>query len=698
MGNRVRRAIEKVLLATLLSTAAVSAAFAQDATAAPSSAAPPADLPVTRVVLFTTGVGYFEHSGTVTGTQQLDLPVAAGQMDDLLQSLVVQDFDGGTIRPVRYASQDPLGRVLSGYALDLSNDPTLAQLLAQARGEAVHLEAGQPLDGTIVNVERVQTQDGPPTTYLTLLTANGLQRVGLDEVRNVHFDSASLQADLEAALAAIARYRGNAANAVHILFSGEGARRVRVGYVREMPVWKTSYRLVLGAAGTADLQGWAIVDNPTDIDLNDVQMSFVAGRPISFVTSLYDPIYLQRPHVAFDLAQNFVPQAYAGDRAPAAKSADRALAPSPAESAVTGLAQAPSAPQLSGAGVTAMAQGTATGATFSYDVQQPVTVARHESAMIPIVLKTVPAQRLSVFDPSVLGAHPLRAVRLANDTGLHLAAGPVTVFDRGGFTGDSRISDIVPGDDRLLTYAVDLGVDVTTQGSSEPERVTAVTLVNGAVTTTVKQRLRTTYSLTSRDGAARFVVIEHPKRPGYDLVSPAAAPAETPQSYRLGVALAAADGTAPEGDATVPTVTHCGRAGPCTLEVVMERTVRRTVALSNLSSDVIASYLANVDLNSQDRATLRQILDLKGQIADLDRAIAQHRSQIDAIFQDQSRVRQNMAALDRTSSLYKRYATNLEQQENQLQTLRSEQDDLQAQQSARQAQLDALLRSLTGKS
>jgi len=698
MGHRASRGIRNLILAAAWVVAASPAAFGQDA-AAPPAAAPPADLPVTRVVLFTTGVAYFEHSGTVSGTQQLDLPVAVDQMDDLLQSLVVQDLDGGTVRPVRYRSQDPLGRVLAGYALDLSSDPTLAQLLAQARGAAVHLETGRPLDGTIVNVERVPSQDGAPATFLTLLTGSGLQRVGLDEVRSVRFADASLQADLEAALGAIARYRSNTAGSVRILFSGNGTRRVRVGYVREMPVWKTSYRLVLGEDGKADLQGWAIVDNPTDLDLTGVRMSFVAGRPISFITSLYDPIHVQRPRVSLDLAQNLVPQAYAGDSAPAAKSADRALAPSAApgaaESAVSGLAQAPSAPRLSGAGVAAMAQGAATGATFRYDVSQPVTVARHESAMIPIVLETVPVHRLSVVDPSVLGTKALRGVRLSNDTGLHLAAGPVTVFDRGGFTGDSRITDIVPGDDRLLTYAVDLGVDVATDGSSEPERVTAVALIDGAVATTIKQRVRTTYTLTPRDGEARFVVVTHPKRPGYDLVTPTSA-AETPQSYRFGVALAAADGTAPEGDATIPTSERCDAQGACVLEVVLERTVRRSVEVSNVSSDAIAAYLANVDLSAQDRATLRQILDLKRQIAGLERDVAEHRSRIDAIFQDQGRIRQNMAALDRNSSLYKRYASDLEQQENQLQTLRSELDDLQAQRSARQGRLDDLLRSLTG--
>jgi hypothetical protein len=691
MGQRVWK-VPWIAASAALLLAASMAALAQGP--APSKELPPADLPVTRVVLFTTGVGYFEHSGTVTGTQQLDLPVQAAHMDDLLQSLVVEDLDGGTVRPVRYPSQDPLGRILASYPLDLSGNPSLAGLLAQARGERVHLEAGTALDGTLVNVEQVAASDGPPTTFLTLLTATGLRRIDLAEVRDVRFDDAKVQDGLQAALTTIARHRGSTGERVRLVFSGQGTRRVRVGYVREMPVWKTSYRLVLHAGGTADLQGWAIVDNPTDLDLAGVQMSFVAGRPLSFIADLYQPIYLQRPHVAPDLAQGIVPPATTGQRAAAAKSADNAAAPRAAESVMGGLAQAAPAPQLAGAGVEAMAQGSAAGATFQYTVSQPVTVARHESAMIPIVLTSVPARQLSVYDPAVLTGHPLHAVRLTNDTGLHLAAGPVTVFDDAGFTGDARMTDVVPGDARLLSYAVDLGVEVSSESAGQPQRVSAVTLDHGTLRTTTKQRFTTTYTLTGRGSDARFVVVEHPKRSGYTLVSPSPAPPETAQSYRLGVALRAQDGSAPEDDPAVPTYARCDAGSSCKIDVVLERTVHSSIAVTNVSSDEIASYLANVELSAADRATLTKILGLKRRIADLDRRARDHQAQIDAIFQDQNRIRQNMAALDRASSLYKRYATDLADQENLLQSLRSELQDLQTQRSGLQGQLDDLLTSL----
>ncbi len=679
------------LLVALL--AATAPALAQDAGSTP--AVGDADLPVTRLVLFTNGVGYFEHSGTVSGTQELRFDVPTDQMDDLLQSLVLQDFDGGTIAPVRYASSDPLSRILRSYALDLSGDPTLAELLAQARGEAVQLTAAEPMRGVLVNVESVAQPDGAaPRTFLTLSTERGLERLPLDEVRDLRFERASVQQDLEAALAALQQYRDGDAKPVRLRFSGEGERRVRVGYVREMPVWKTSYRMVLGGDGRADLQAWAIADNPTDTDLRDVRISFVAGQPISFVTDLYAPVYVARPHVAVRTAPSVVPRADSGSSAPAAmESARSATAPAAMADAFAGAAP-PEAPKLQGAGVSAMAQGVDLGATFAYQVDEPVTIARHESAMIPIVQQAVQVRPLSLFDPAVLPRHPLTSVRLVNDTGLHLAAGPVSMFDAGGFAGNAQLSDVVPGDSRILTYAVDLELTVDPQRDTGPERITAVTFANGVLVSTVKQRLTTRYRVASEGQDARFLVIAHAAQAGYDITAPDPAPARTEDGYRFGVALRSADGGAPEADPEVPTQVTCTVGAACTLEVVEERTDSRSVAVTNVTSEQIAFFLENVELSRDDRATLGRILEAKRQIADLTRQIEDAQARVDAIHQEQSRVRQNMGALDRNSSLYRRYVSDLESQENELAGLQKDLEALRSRRSGAQADLDALIAGL----
>ncbi len=646
------------------------------------------ELPVRHVVLFTNGIGYFEHGGTVDGTQEIELPVAPEHMDDLLQSLVVSDEGGGRIEAVRYGARDPLGRVLGSYALDLSGDPTLAQILAQARGEAVRVETSESLRGVIVNLERVAMAEGASQTLLTLSTDTGLRRVALEEVREIAFERAALQEEFDAALAAIARYRGGGdAATVRLRFVGEGTREVRVAYVREMPVWKASYRLALGATGEAELQGWAILDNPTALDLEDVSVWFVAGQPISFVADLFEPVYVDRPRVETQVAQGFVPPTDAGQFVPS-PAARAVAAPSPAmmADAVAEFAAAPPVVAGIGGGVAAAAEGVAAGSSFAYRVAEPVRVGRFESAMIPIVVATIEAHEVSFFDANVKSDHPLRGVRLVNDTGLHLAGGPVTLFDAGGFAGQAILADVVPGDSRVLTYAVDLDVAANASSSGEPEQVVAASLRGGWLESTWRTRHVTRYRFEARGDAERFVVVEHPKRSGFTVTTPAE-PTETPNSWRFGVAL----GDPPSDDPTVPVHLACAADDACVLTVTMERLDARRIALTNLGGDQIAFFLENVELSAADREALSAILDVQRRIVEIDRSVVGLEARVNDVFRDQSRIRDNMGALDRNSTLYRRYAADLEAQENELRDLRQRIATLRDGRAAAQQELDALI-------
>lgn len=649
-----------------------------------------ADLPVTRVVLFTSGVAYFEHEGTVVGDQSFELSVPPAEMDDMLQTLVLQDLGGGTVQPVTYDSRDPLGRILAGYSIDLSGAPTLAQILAQLRGEVVHLEASRPVSGAVVSVERVDVPEEAPRTYVTLATAAGLTRVDLAQVTSVRLDDPALQEELDAALAAVARHRAAEATTLRLAFSGEGERRVRVGYVREMPVWKSTYRVVVSDDGTATLQGWAIFDNTTDLDLEGVRVSFVAGQPAAFVTSLFDPVYAERGRVEPPTAADLVPRADAGVLG-------RAAVPPPAAApAFAPQAEAFESADLA-AGVEAMATGARSGATFAYHVDAPVSVGRHQSVMVPIVQTTVSAAKVAHYDPRVLEGNPLAAVRLVNDTGLHLAGGTVTVYDANGFAGNALLADLVPGDSRVLAYAVDLEVAAEVEGGSEPQRVVAARLVRGLLETETRQRVTQTVRLTPRTDEERLVLVDVPRVEGYEVVAPEPAPLLTPDALRFGVVVnAGAGASAPEG---VPVQLRCAPTDDteaCELEVVLERVTRRSVALVDLAPDVIAVYLEDLELDAATRAALEDVMELQREAAQLRAEVSAREQRVGEIGRDQERVRANMQGLDRDSSLYRRYVADLEAQEDELDRLAEEVAALRQQLQEVQRRLQDLVAGLGG--
>ena len=275
---------------------------------------PKAALPLAQVILYSSGVGYFQRDGQVDGRTELELRFKTEDINDLLKSLVVQDRDGGRVTGVTYGSRDPITKILKSFSIDLTSNPTLGQLLGQVRGERVEVSIPAAVTGIIVGVETKVQPAGEDKVvqveYLNLLTDEGLRSVPLGQVQRITLKNERLDAELRQALAVLAAGHDTQKKTVTIGFDGQGKRRVRVAYIVETPVWKTSYRLVLDDEDRPFLQGWAIVENMTDDDWKDVQISLISGRPVSFVMDLYQPLYASRPVVVPELFAGLRPQVY----------------------------------------------------------------------------------------------------------------------------------------------------------------------------------------------------------------------------------------------------------------------------------------------------------------------------------------------------------------------------------------------------
>jgi hypothetical protein len=269
--------------------------------------------------MFTSGVGFFEHDGQVSDDAKVEMKFKTADINDLLKSMVVQDLDGGRVSTVTYASKDPITKTLKGFAIDLTANPTMAQLLQQLRGERVMVEAPNELTGVILGVEirKVKLGDHETTeqAVLNLLTEQGLRAVSLDTVARIKLANEQLDAELRKALAVLASGHSNDKKSVEVSFQGKGTRHVRMGYIQAAPIWKTTYRLVLADDQKPLLQGWAIVENTSEEDWNNVNLTLVSGRPISFTMDLYQPLYMPRPEVQLELYSSLLPQLHGEDLA-----------------------------------------------------------------------------------------------------------------------------------------------------------------------------------------------------------------------------------------------------------------------------------------------------------------------------------------------------------------------------------------------
>jgi hypothetical protein len=707
--------MRRTLLCTVAATVALAAALflirSSSTTAEPVKAEPkdaPAvqvtQLPIGQVVLFSSGVGYFQREGAVEGNARVDLSFPVSDINDLLKSMILRDLDGGHISTVSYDSNAPLERTLKSFAVNLTTNPSFSGIVNQARGEKVEVvlqqtNATQPgtLTGTLIGCEKQKQAVGGKDTVevelLNLWCADGMRSLKLPEVQRVRFLNPILDTEFKKALETLALSHDTQKKAVSINFVGEGKREVRVSYVVENPIWKTSYRLVLGKQNKEAkpfLQGWAVVENPTDEDWKDVRMALVSGRPISFQMDLYQPLYVQRPVVEMELFASLRPVAYSGglnynvdrledaavpgavdrespvnlpsdfagprEKMPQSNGA-RALQRKAGAGRQRGYRGDKDSPLDLGAGVTSAASAAKLGDFFQYTIDKPVTLTRQKSALLPIINKDVQGTRVSIYNEQTQAKFPLLGLRFKNTSGLHLMQGPITVFEGSNYAGDARILDLQPNEERLISYAIDLGTEVNPVPSSDNGRITQIKAVKGVLHTSTKLRETKTYTIKNRNEQERLVLIEHPVRNDFKLVSDTK-PSETASDfYRFQLKVA-------PGKTQTQTVTE-------------ERVIQQAIQLTNLDDNMVRHFISQPATSDKVARGLQKALELRGEMSKTQREIAELQRQLDTIRTDQPRLRANLKELPQTSEAFQRIVKKFNEQETQIEKYQADIKKLQ---------------------
>ena len=508
---------------------------------------------------------------------------------------------------------------------------------------------------------------------LTISTASGVRLIKLKDIQSFTFRNTAINADMARALDIIRSSNNSGVKTLNIALPGRTRREVSLSYVIPSPVWKVSYRLDLNSAKPF-LQGWAIIDNDGDIDWTDVEISLVTGRPVSFIQNLYPPYYVSRPILPLAIAGAAEAQTYesgygTADSGAAYKMArneamvmedsmEFAARPEPGMVGTMELIDGrwvsrnsadmarPRAQAAVAGGMLDTARGADSGDQFEFTLKRPVTLARQQSTMLPLVEGPVTAEKTLVFSGqrALSGGviHPAISAQLTNNTGMKLPAGPITVFDGGVYAGDALLEFLPEGEKRIISYGDDLSVSGSVT-SSFKRVIAAVTVSKGLMTLSRKNVNEKTYTIWNAGSAAKKLIIEHPITRDAVLTTPASSDEQTSSLYRFTRNIAAG--------ATLD------------FTVSEETPVSETITLSHLNDAAFAAFSTNSEIPARVRDAFSRALSLKQAADEAAKELTNAEMRRVRLVADEERIRNNLGAVGVESERGQEYLGRLADQD-----------------------------------
>jgi hypothetical protein len=647
---------------------------------------PVSELPIRRVILYSNGVAYVERRGFVSGDAEINLSFKQSQVDDVLKSMVVLDLNQGKIGAVSYNSSAPASArtaeiPFSVEAKSGEDGGGISEVLAQMQGAKVLVTSVKgTAAGSILTVEKRSVpgeKDKPATTTHFLVIASDTGEISsfdLADVRSVKLLDEGTKRDLNEFASATASTRRRDAKTITVTSEGAGRREMVVSYTIAAPIWKTTYRVVLDDDGKPFFQGWAIVDNVSEEDWQGVQLSLVSGSPVSFIQNLQKPLYRYRPVIPIPDDLNLDPQIYdaeegsgsgsgsgeatgfgsgSGDGGVLVNTTDAALGNNFMGGVQAGVASALLNEQ---GGVQTAATGSELGDLFEYKISNPVTVSRNRSALIPIVQTRMEGERVSIYNESARADRPMGGMMLTNTTPLTFEGGSLTVLDRDAYAGEALMERLKPKEQRLISFALDLGTRVSAESVGDQRPAQLIKVVDGTFQIHYFKTEKKTYRLANQTDREKVIYVEHPVRKGWGLSDETQKPdIVTDRYYRFRVTLA------PFAKLDLPIVERQG--------------LMDSYSLYAITREQLELFISRRYIDDTTRAGLEKLIDLRSRINRSSAKLETFEEEVERIEDDQKRLRENIESLAKTAeakALIARYIAKAGDQETRLEEMDKE--------------------------
>lgn len=635
---------------------------------------------ISKITFSNAGLAEVVRTVEIPKDAPVTLQVPLEQVNDVLKTLMVIDGKN-RIQSLSLAGQAPLEQSFASLPFDAHALQSIASLAQHLRGaQAVVHSAGRSVKGVILGVETQALDQGQVRYVLSLLAEEGqIQSIELGPDSSLQVQDKQLQEKLRQATDILARQTNEGSRQVQIKLASPQSENLELAYLIAVPVWKTSYRLVLDQ-GKARLQAWAVLENTTGEDWDNVDITLSSGSPVVYQQSLLQQYWHDRPELPVAVGSSVAPEA---DRESVYRQSMADSSPVMAARAEYSANEtARRAAKMASAGARSMAMettappspaavGQESQTVVRFHLSDALSVASGQTVSVPFQDSELQADAVSVYRQGQDSPHPTAAIYLKNTLNNSLPAGIMTVFDaQEGHIGDAELAGLPLGQARLIYFAGDNKVQISEQQEHTQELV-QTRVADGIAMSNWKQRQHLRYNIQGANDTDRKVIIEIPRRAGWEFDTQADTE-QTPQSFRLNVQV-------PKGKSV-------------RVDAEFNRTDSQELHLDELDENTLRMW-SQAGLNDKLKSALPELLRLRQQEYQARQILEQAQAQLDEHIAEQQRVRENLTAVNEQSNLGQRFAEQLAKQEDNIASARAELKQNRTQwQQARQQFQDALSR------
>ncbi|MFO7795836.1 MAG: hypothetical protein ACQERB_12735 [Promethearchaeati archaeon] len=654
-------------------------------------------LKVQRVIIFKHGVSYFILNGNIKGNGTFELEFKIDEMNDVLKSLFVLDTsEKGFISSISYDAALETSQLLKSIILEVPDKDSLTSLLTQIKGANVKLTLGNDVEevsGTIMGIElneQIRKEMKITEKLLVLLKENGvIVKLPFSEISSFDILNDEIKNDLKFYLETIiASKKKDSKNIIINCESGGNdniSREIIVSYIRESPIWKTSYRLIMSKQQSereaALLSGWCMVENTTNQDWEDIELTLVAGMPVSFIYDFYRPIFIKRPKIEppkvisatpTEIEEGFVADEYKeyareAEMAPSGPPMMRAkkaayvgggfkAAPSPT-------ARMDDSTLLDKVKASTKTQIKDLGELFEYNISNPVSIKRKKSALVPILTEEIKAKRILLYNKTEHDKNPNACLEITNNTNLTLERGPVTLVYDNNLAGEAIIPFMNKEDTRLLNYAIEQAVVINTEEKTENKNIHKISFGGAYCYEYYYTNLLSTYKIKNKTEEIKDLYIDHPKKSQYAIIEKPIEPEETDNYWRFKLTLKPKDAIE--------------------FKILEQKENYTSYNIWNWNKEDILNrvsfYIRKKFIDEKLEKELKEVAELIGKVNSLNQEKSKLENERDDLTTEQERLRENISVLGNTTqeaSLREKYVKKLSTQENRFEEIRDKIDEL----------------------